>query len=46
MQMEHFIHEALRTMDRMGPTEWVLGLGGVIVIGLFCMRGFGSRSSY
>lgn len=44
--MEYLIREALRTIDRMGPTEWALLLGAVIVIGLFCMRGFGSRSSY
>ncbi len=44
--MQQIIQSALRTIDRLGPTEWVLVLGGVIVVGLFCMRGFGSRSGY
>ena len=44
--MEYFLSETLRTVDRMGPTEWVVALGVVIVIGVVCMRGFGSRSNY
>ena len=44
--MQSFFREILRLIDRLGPTEWVLVLGVVIVIGLVCMKGFGSRSSY
>ncbi len=31
---------------RMGPQEWLLVLVAVIVVGLICMRGYGSRSNY
>jgi O-antigen/teichoic acid export membrane protein len=44
--MQSYFREILRFIDRMGPTEWVLVLGVVIVIGFFCMKGFGSRSNY
>ena len=35
----HFIYE----MDRQ---EWFVVLCGVVIIGAFCLRGFGSRSNY
>ncbi len=35
-----------RITDRMGIQEWTLALAGVIVVGLICLRGFGSRSNY
>ncbi len=38
--------DALRAVDRMGPNEWVLVAGGLILFGFFCLRGFGSRSNY
>ena len=38
--------DLLRLIDKMGPQEWLLVLAGVIILGLFCMRGFGSRSDY
>ncbi len=44
--MEYLMRESLRAIDRLGPTEWVLVLGAVILVGLVCMRGFGSRSNY
>lgn len=44
--MQSYFREILRFIDRLGPTEWVLVLGVVIVIGLVCMKGFGSRSNY
>ena len=30
----------------LGPHQWVMILGGLIVVGLICCRGFGSRSNY
>lgn len=45
-QMQSLFRQILRVIDRLGPTEWVVVLGVVIVIGLVCMKGFGSRSSY
>jgi len=44
--MEHLLRTLLRTIDRLGPTEWAVALGAAIVIGFVCMRGFGSRSNY
>ena len=44
--MWHYYHEAMRVIERMGPQEWLLALLAVVLWGLFCMRGFGSRSSY
>jgi hypothetical protein len=44
--MNHLINDVMRTIDRMGTEEWALALGGLIIVGLICMRGFGSRSGY
>lgn len=44
--MERYWCEILRVIDRMGTQEWLLVLGGMIIFGLFCMKGFGSRSKY
>jgi hypothetical protein len=38
--------ELMQYVNRMGPQEWVLVLGAAIVVGAFCLRGFGSRSNY
>ncbi len=44
--MNRYYHEVMRIFDRMGTQEWVLVLAGLVVIGWFFLRGFGSRSSY
>jgi hypothetical protein len=31
---------------KLSPQEWVLVLAIMIVLGIFCLRGFGSRSNY
>ncbi len=31
---------------RMGAVEWFLVLFAVLVMGMFCLRGFGSRNNY
>ena len=41
-----WICEVIRYADRLSPQQWLLVLGVVIIIGLFCLRGFGSRSQY
>ena len=38
--------EVMRFVDRMDAQEYLLILLAVIVVGLFSLRGFGSRSSY
>lgn len=39
-------HDMMRFVERMDPQEWLLALIAVVVVGLVCMRGYGSRSSY
>ena len=46
LTMDRYWQDFLLLIDRMGTQEWMLVLGGVIILGLFCMRGFGSRSGY
>ena len=38
--------DAMQLAVRMDVHEWALVLIGVIVVGFFCLRGFGSRSDY
>jgi len=44
--VDHYWHEIVRFIDRMGPQEWVLVLAAMIVVAAICMRGYGSRSQY
>lgn len=44
--MSHLYRDLLRLVERMGPQEWVVVMAVLIVVGLFCLRGFGSRSRY
>ncbi len=44
--MGHLWRDLNRTIEGMESQEWMLVLIVVIVIGFFCMRGFGSRSDY
>ena len=44
--MNNLWQELMRLVDRMGPQEWALVLIGGIIIGFFCLRGFGSRKDY
>lgn len=38
--------DVLRYVDHMSRAEWLLVVAVGLVIGMFCMRGLGSRSSY
>ena len=44
--MGQFSREFLHCIDRMTPQAWLIVLAGVILVGIVCMRGFGSRSGY
>lgn len=44
--MGQFYREVVRFVEHMDTQQWVLTLLGVVVVGLVCMRGFGSRSNY
>jgi len=44
--LDQFCRDVMRFIDRMDTQDWLLALLAVVVVGLFCMRGFGSRSNY
>jgi hypothetical protein len=44
--MGHFYREIVRYLDRLSPQGWLMVLAVAIIVGLFCLRGFGSRSRY
>jgi len=44
--MWQFFEDFLRYVDRMSRGEWLLLVAAVLVVGVICMRGLGSRSSY
>ena len=44
--MGRYWHDFIQLTDSMGTQHWMLVLGAVLVLGFFCMRGFGSRSNY
>ncbi len=44
--MEHFFRDFVRYVERMGTQEWLLVFVVALIVGVICMRGFGSRSGY
>ncbi len=44
--MVHMWQQVTQCASRMGPQGWVLVLAAMIVLGLVCLRGYGSRSGY
>jgi hypothetical protein len=44
--MYGWIREIFHYAGRLDPQQWLLVLIVVIIIGLVCLRGFGSRSQY
>ena len=38
--------QLLRYIEQMDTQHWLLLLVGVVIVGFFCMQGFGSRSDY
>ena len=40
------VNDIMRYIDRMDFDGWVLALAALIIVGIVCMRGFGSRSGY
>jgi hypothetical protein len=44
--MSYYFNMMLRHFDRFNERQWLWLLFGVVLLGLFCMRGFGSRSNY
>jgi hypothetical protein len=48
--MEHVYRQVMHYVaswtGRMGPQEWLVALGAMVIVACVCMRGFGSRSQY
>ena len=44
--MSHLAHEMMRSIYRFNLEDWALVFGAVLSLGFFCLKGFGSRSSY
>lgn len=46
----HFIWSGINAVSRfadgLNESQWMYVLYGVVVFGLFCMRGYGSRKNY
>ena len=41
-----YMNMLLRSVNGWGLWEWVLVGGAILLVGLFCMKGFGSRSNF
>jgi hypothetical protein len=44
--MNQIFREIMRRVDHMGMHEWFWVLAAMILVGVICLRGFGSRSKY
>jgi len=44
--MEHYWNLFIRYTDSLEPKHWLFVLAALVIVGLVCMRGFGSRSRY
>ncbi len=44
--MIRYWNTLLHHIDRLDTEQWTLILAAAIVVGFFCLRGFGSRSGY
>ena len=39
-------YQLVQYANRLSPQQWVVGLTVTLLIGIFCLRGYGSRSNY
>jgi hypothetical protein len=44
--MSRYIWEIEHYMLHLGPKGWFVVLGVLVILGVLCLRGFGSRSHY
>ena len=44
--MSRLLDTYMRYIYQMGAWEWFTVLIAVLIMGMFCMRGFGSRTNY
>ena len=41
-----YYNSVMRAVAGLGPNEWLVVMIAVVLLGFFCMKGFGSRSDY
>ena len=44
--IEYYFDRSVLYFDRLNHDQWIFLLIGICLLGLYCMRGFGSRSNY
>jgi len=44
--ISQYINSTLLYFDRLNSHQWLWLLIGIVLFGLYCMRGFGSRAKY
>ncbi len=44
--MSQYLADAIRWVEHLGPRDWLLAFGAMIIVAFLCMRGFGSRTNY
>lgn len=44
--MWHFYHSVSRSINQFDMQDWLFVFLLVVLLGTFCMRGYGSRSNY
>jgi hypothetical protein len=44
--MGHLYRQIMQHFDQLDTQHWLYVLVGVVIVGFFCLRGFGSRSNY
>ncbi len=44
--LSRYLNMTFQYFDRLNHHQWMYILIGIVLLGLFCMRGFGSRKTY
>ena len=44
--MDEYYRAAMTTLEGLSTQQWTVLMFFLIVVGFFCMRGFGSRTTY
>ena len=45
-KIECFVQPIFRCLSGLDREEWIMVFAGALVLGYFCMKGFGSRTDY
>ncbi len=42
----HYLNSLFQFFDRLNSHQWIWLLIAIVLLGFYCMRGFGSRAKY